>query len=155
MPLLYQKNYTIIESCPNYVVHFGTSGNSRLISAAHILNTKTNARNFKRSPKFSFAQWGIALFVFFTQVRARFRNYYNLCWLPGVSLSKHRDLPGKYLLESRILVIGFLNKELYFWTFSTAYNKCALYDAHAGHTRAWSRNNAGNKRKQAEVRFAK
>jgi len=29
---------------------------------------------------------------------------------------------------------------LYFWTFSTAYNKCVLHDAHAGHTQACKTN---------------
>jgi len=34
---------------------------------------------------------------------------------------------------------GLSQKDLYFWTFSTAYNKCALHDAQAGHTHASSR----------------
>ena len=36
---------------------------------------------------------------------------------------------------------GLSQKDLYFWTFSTAYNKCVLHDAHAGHTHACNCNN--------------
>ena len=63
---------------------------------------------------------------------------YTTLWLANTSGCPWR-LPVFQPLKNCTLVFGHLKKICIFGLFSTAYNKCALHDAHAGHTRAGSR----------------